>query len=336
MQVISRPNIQVMRFRVFACSVTLAISAFTPGLASAHGDAVNARNVWSAWNWEPTILIPLGITLCLYLSGLLRVWRRAGWGRGVSYARAAAFLGGLASLFAALISPIDALSDDLLWMHMTQHLILIMISAPLLVLGKPLVPILWGLPSDWRRWLARSWNRSSSLQSAWRTLIHPVVDGALFTLVFLIWHVPPLYQAALSSDAIHAFEHTCFLVSGLLFWWAVIQPAAHRRREVGVPIALISTAVMEGSVLGALMTFSRTPWYPFYATSTRGWGLSPLEDQQLAGLIMWIPAGTIYLCVALGLLGAWFHQVDREEERRAYPLISDAGVPEARGEAAHS
>jgi putative membrane protein len=310
--------------------VVLAAFALEPLAASAHTvDLAHPNQIWSIWIWDPSILIPLGFTLYLYVRGLVRLWRRAGWGRGITYARAACFVAGITTLFIALVSPIDALADDLLSAHMVQHLILIMIAAPLLVLSKPLVPILWALPREWRRSLTRGWAAWSSTHGWWSVVTRPAVTGGLFSLVFLTWHIPPLYQAALRSDAIHATEHASFLGISLLFWWDVIQPYGRHQRSIGGPIALLALGMFEGSVLGALMTFSNTLWYPAYSSVTRVWGLSPLEDQQLAGLIMWIPAGTIYICVALGLLGSWFHQADREEEGLSYPLIAHhASTPE--------
>ncbi len=314
---------------VILCTIALG----TPVSASAHaGGAADPNHVWSYWDWAPSLLVPLIFTLYVYLRGLTRLWHRAGWGRGVSYARAAFFLGGLLTLFVALVSPVDAMADALLSVHMIQHLLLITVSAPLLVLGKPLVPLMWALPREWRHSIGRTWNRSDRVRDAWHALTLPTVVGALFSGVFLIWHVPPLYQLAIRNDAIHALEHACFLGSGLLFWWVVIQPTGHQQ-PVGPRIALLALAMLVGSVLGALMTFSQTTWYPIYGSFAADWGRSPLEDQQLAGLIMWIPAGAIYIAVGLGLLGAWFHQADHEDDNLVFPLMRNEVASEDGGAA---
>ncbi len=162
----------------------------------------------------------------------------------------------------------DAIADDLLSMHMVQHLILILVCAPLFVLARPLPALVWALPHELRTSIGRTWHRQHWLARSWSAITQPVAAATLFSLVFLTWHMPPLYQAAIRNDGIHALEHMSFLGIGVIFWWAVIQPNRRHHRPVGSAVALLGVAMMEGSVLGALMTFSSSTWYPVYASLT--------------------------------------------------------------------
>jgi putative membrane protein len=307
--------------------LTVLLTMIMPMAASAHtGDHALPNNLWSQWSFDLSVLIPLMVALWLYLRGTHQIWTRTARRKGVVAWRTIAFTSGILATFIALESPLDAVADVLLSIHMVQHLMLILVAAPLIVLGKPLVPMLLAVPPNWRRAIGQTWKRSPGLRLAWHVLTQPVVTGFLFIFVFLAWHVPVLYQAALRSDLIHALEHALFLGSALLFWWVVIQPLGRRRRSVGSAVGLTSLAMLVGSVLGALMTFSDRTWYPFYDTFAQQWGRTPLEDQQLAGLIMWIPTGVVYLSVVLGILGAWFHEADADDERLTYPLANQNGA----------
>lgn len=234
------------------------------------------------WSW----LLLLGSAL-LYLRGawrLRRGRRREHW----------LFAGGWASLVVALGPPLDPLGGYLFTAHMLQHELLILLSAPLLVLSRPGGVLLWGLPEGGRRlfkrlrrrrWLRASWNALSSASGAW--LLHAAVLWG--------WHLPPLFNASVLNDAVHAAQHASFFLSALLFWWALLQ-----RREAGAVLYLFTTAV-HSSLLGALLSFSPTVWYSPYLATTRLFGLDPVQDQQLGGLIMWIPAGLVFLVAGLVL-----------------------------------
>jgi cytochrome c2 len=196
---------------------------------------------------------------------------------------------------------------------MVQHELLMAIAAPLLVLGRPLVPWVWALPAGWRRPIGRL-TASTPVRTGWDGLTSPGVAWTLHAVAIWGWHLPGLFEASLRSETVHALQHASFLGTGLLFWWTVLERRHGRLGWPGAVIALFTTAMHTG-LLGALLTFSSRLWYPIYAPATAAWGLTPLEDQQLAGLIMWIPGGLPYLVAALALLASWLGEPGRRRLR---------------------
>jgi cytochrome c oxidase assembly factor CtaG len=194
---------------------------------------------------------------------------------------------------------------------MVQHELLMALAAPLLVLGRPLIPMLWALPMRWRRRLG-GWAKAAPVQGGWRWATAPFAAWLLHAAALWLWHLPGPYQATLASEAMHTLQHASFLGTGLLFWWALVHGREGRMGYGAAVFYLFATAMHSGG-LGALLTFAPSPWYPAYGGSAQAWGLTALEDQQLAGLIMWIPAGLVYVVAGLILLAAWM----REAERRA-------------------
>ena len=241
-----------------------------------------------------------------YLRGLSRLWARAGPGRGTHRWQAGCFLGGLTALLAVLATPFEHLAHDRLWAHMVQHVALVAVASPLLVLGNPMVTLSWALPGDVRAVFSsggrRLWRGHARHYTAWAALALGAHTAALW-----IWHVPGPYEAALRSGPLHALEHATLFYTALAFWWVV---AGTRRRGLYGPGVLVTfAAALQGSALGALMTLAAKPWYPSHAggTGTTA-GLTPLEDQQVAGVIMWGPCGSIYALAAVLLFAAWIRQ----------------------------
>ncbi|HET6579907.1 MAG TPA: cytochrome c oxidase assembly protein [Gemmatimonadales bacterium] len=278
-----------------------------------HPGALAPHDLWRAWNPAPGVLAGLALAGGLYAAGVRRMWRAAGAGHGVARWRAACYAGGLAALALALVSPLDAFAEAVFWGHMVQHLVLILVAAPLLALGAPLVPLLWLLDPAARRRLGAWWNRQKVIPALAALLTTPLVAWGLHVLAIWAWHLPAAYQAALRDERVHALEHLSFLGTALLFWWVVLQPAGRRRMSYGMGLLYVVTAGMQGGLLGALLTFAGTPFYPAQSAGASAWGLTPLADQQLAGLIMWLPAGLVYVMVAGVLFVLWL----RAEEARA-------------------
>jgi len=277
----------------------------------------------SRWVFDP---IPLACVLAsgvLYVAGVSRLWARAGRGCGVRRWQLGAFAAGWIALVVALLSPVAAISDVLFSVHMTQHEILILVAAPLLVLGRPILPFLWALSPPWRVRLGM-WSRNRYWTAAWNALTGPLVVWLLHGLALWVWHLPALYQAALGSAAIHAIEHTCFLATACLFWWALIH-GRYGRVGYGVAVVFVFATAGHSEALGALLTFAPRVWYPLYVMRAPAAGVDALEDQQLAGLIMWIPFGVIFLILGLGLFAAWLG----EAERRAKPESPAASTSRA-------
>jgi cytochrome c oxidase assembly factor CtaG len=286
--------------------------------------------LWRDWSLDPTVVVPLVLGGALYARGLRALWQRGGLDAVVTRWRAAAYFGGLLALALALLSPLDVLAAALFSAHMVQHLILVLGVPPLLVLGEPLLPLLWALPLGWRRRLGRDWLHRPGLRRGWRMLAQPAAAVSLHALAIWTWHLPALYQAALASPALHAAEHLCFLGTALLFWWLVLAPRPDRGGYGGPILATLATAFQSG-VLGILLTFASQPWYPAYAGTTAAWGLTPQVDQQLAGLIMWIPPATIYLLAVLALLGAWLGTAEPDDADNGVPAPPVTPLPEGQG-----
>ncbi len=268
------------------------------------GETLSPRELLSAWVFEPTVVLGVAAGSAVYALGLRRLRAAVGPGRGVTHWQVAAFTAGLMSLVLALVSPLDALAEVLFSAHMGQHLLLILVAPPLLIAGNPVVAGLWALPRGQRASLLRWW-RGSALRSAWAWVSAPAIAWTLHAIAILAWHVPPLFDAALRHESVHALEHASFLGTALLFWWPVLHPAGRRHLGYGAAVVYVFGMFLLGGGLGALLTFAPAVLYA-YGPGISAWGLTALEDQQLAGLIMWIPAGTIYVVAAILLVLRWF------------------------------
>ena len=185
---------------------------------------ISPQNVWAAWSLEPGVVVGLGLTACLYWSGTRRLWRNAGLGHGVRRSEALFFGLGWASLAVALVSPLHLLGEALFSAHMAQHELLMVVAAPLLVLGRPIVAFLWAVPMPWRR-AAGNISARPSVQRTWHLLTLPAVAWTVHAVAIWLWHVPALFQATLDSDLIHTAQHLSFLGSALLFWWSLLRGA---------------------------------------------------------------------------------------------------------------
>ncbi len=292
--------------------------------ATALGAALAPPDLWRAWSFEPGVVLPLALSAGLYVRGLRVVWRQAGAGHGIRHWQAWSAAAGWLLLVVALISPVDALGGALFSAHMAQHELLMAAAAPLLVLGRPVVAILWALPIAWRRAAGRSAG-GRPVRAAWRALTWPSVAWLLHATAIWGWHLPRLYDAAVASEGVHALEHASFLGTALLFWWALIHGHAARHRQ-GTAVLYLFTTAVHTTALGAILALTSRPLYPVY-TSTALWGLSPLEDQQLAGLIMWVPGGVAYLIGALGFMLAWLRRSDRRVAEFTVPVLATRSAP---------
>jgi putative membrane protein len=278
-------------------------------LASGWSVAAQAHTVSTAaeasasWGAEPWVLACLALSLLLYLAGLLRLYARSRLGRPGLLRQAACFGGGWLALTLALASPLDAAGSLSFAAHMVQHELLMIVAAPLMVLGRPLAVWLWALPAAWRQG-SGALTHVQALHIGWQGLTRPLNAWLLHFAALWLWHAPLLFQAALVHQGWHALQHASFLFPALLFWWSVLgksgQPTAR-----GVALAYLFTTMLHTGALGALFALSATVWYPAYGTGAAEFGLSALEDQQLGGLIMWVPGGLAYLIAALLLCAGW-------------------------------
>lgn len=295
----------------------LIISALLPLQAWAKGDSTRAQG----WTWPPAVVIVLLLTAVLYARGIWRMHRGSARA-SIRWSSVAYFTVGWISLLIALDSPIHEIGDQLFWVHMTQHEILMLISAPLLVLGRPLIPFLYSFSRHWRQRVGDV-SRTRVIRNAWAFISAPASAWFISAAALWAWHAPWLFTRAIENDWIHAAQHTTFLLTALLFWWPLMNGAPSM--GYGGAMVYVFTTAMHTSVLGALLTFARTPWYAPYFTTAPIWHLAPLEDQQLGGLIMWIPAGILLLAAFLILLVKWMRQSD---DRWQYTRMAQlSGLP---------
>jgi cytochrome c oxidase assembly factor CtaG len=247
------------------------------------------RLTWE-WSWEPVTLGLLAISATLYALGARHMRPR----------NAIAFFGGLLTLFIALISPLDHLSEEFFSAHMVQHELLIIIAAPLLVLGRPLIAFLWAVPAKWRSKIGHL-ATAPAVAKSWRFITGPFVVTIAHAVALWIWHLPSWYDAALRSEFIHGLEHSSFLFTAALFWWTLIH-GRYGRMGYGIAVVYVFVTAAHTGALGALIAMSPNVIYPMYPS---------LEDQQLAGIIMWIPAGVLMTTVAVALFAAWLGEAER-------------------------
>ncbi len=237
--------------------------------------------------------LPLGPSLALILTAVvyLRGWHRLHRLMPAYFAafRPAAFLAGLTALWLAIASPVAALDDDMLTVHMLQHLLLMVVAPPLVLLGAPLLPLLHGLP----RWSTRRalgpLFRSRKLRAVGHAVTHPVFCWVVWVVAMLGWHVPGAFEFALRSEAWHEVEHAAFFSTSLLFWWPVVQPWPSRPHwpEWSLPVYLLLGDIAN-SVLCAFLVFSDRILYPSYAAQPRLFYMTALQDQVSAGCLMWV------------------------------------------------
>ena len=265
--------------------------------AAAHGTAPHdAGNLWHAWHANPLITVPLTASSLLFIRGVLHL--RRDLGRllpGFGLRQIVCFSLGVMVLVIALLSPLEALSTTLLSAHMVQHILLIAVAPPLLVIGKPEVAWLWALPAHWRRGMAQH-GPTRSVLSALAPCARPIPAALIHMATLWIWHSPLLFDAAVASDKLHWLEHVLFFGTALLFWRAVVKAHSGREAAAAALIACFITLFQSG-LLSALLSFAREALY--HAPDTLEWGLTALEDQQLAGAIMSLPMCGIYLAAGL-------------------------------------
>lgn len=269
------------------------------------------------WTWDPLPLIVICATLGIYGVGLVRLWRTAGVGHGVTPLQAGCFALGEATLSLALLSPLDRLSDSLFAAHMSQHELLMIVAAPLMVLGRPLAPYLWALPVRWRISTSHALHRAPA-RWAWQFVSAPLFVLVLHGAVRWLWHIPALFEGAMRNEGLHAVQHATFFATAALFWWALVH-GRYGRAGYGLAVLFVFATALHTSVLGALIAVTPRLLYPIYRDRAALLGWQPLEDQELAGLLMWVPSGVLFLLCALALFAAWLGEAERRATRGMQP-----------------
>jgi cytochrome c oxidase assembly factor CtaG len=292
------------------------VAAMIATPAFAHGGHADSR--LPEWSFEPWALVLLLVSLAVYAIGLARLLRRAGNSAPTVKRNALLFALGWVTLAGATVSPLHEGGEQSFTLHMLEHELIMLVAAPLIALSRPLGVMIWSLPSRARGGVAR-YARGGPIQWAWRHVSTPVAASIIQIAVIWIWHVPGPFEQALRHPGWHVVQHLCFLVSALLFWWAVTFGRSGRNGYGLAALCLFVTSMAEGG-LGALMTFATSPWYADYAAmGMTPFGLTPQEDQQLAGLVMWIPGGMVHAGAALILFVRWI------SPGRVAPALGDGG-----------
>jgi putative membrane protein len=266
--------------------------------AMAHGE--DAHPAGYPWTFDPWIVAPFAILVALYGVGVIRLASRSRRPGSMLF-RALLYCCGMLTLGCALLSPLHWLGEHLFTFHMIEHEIVMAVSAPLIVLARPAGILLWALPGKSRR-IAGSLMRSPMIGGPWKWCTSATNATIIHGLAIWAWHVPALFDAAVTNTALHRLQHLSFFATAILFWWAIVW-----RSGYGTSAWHLFATMIHTSVLGALMALAPRVLYVAQTRTAMGWGLTPLEDQQMAGIIMWVPAGTIYAAAAMTMLALWIH-----------------------------
>jgi putative membrane protein len=261
----------------------------------------NAPGALSAW--DLAVVAFLLLFGAVYAIGATRTPART--------AVRAAFACGWTVLLISVLPPLDDLAIQLFSAHMVQHELMMLVGAPLVIAGRPLATCLWGLPARWRA-AAGGVLQTSAAGGTWRLLTAPATAWALHGTAVWVWHIPALYDAAVGNESVHALQHAMFVGTSAMFWWGLLY-GRYGRAGYGAAVFYVFTTVVHTGLLGAMVTFARDPLYPAYLGPAAARGVNPLEDQQVAGLVMWIPAGVILTLLGVGLFAAWIGEAERRE-----------------------
>ena len=293
----------------------MASPDFTPiGLEWAAHDVIDhGTEWWTAWNFDAQFLIPIALVGFWYARGLRRWPERS---REHPTWRVVSYYAGLVVLLLAFESPLDRLGEHQFSMHMIQHNVVMMFVPPLILLGAPTTPMLRGIPRWLRQGVVRPVAGNVVAREVYRVVTFPIVAMALFVVAQWGWHLyPGLYDRALNEDWLHNLQHASFLLVAMIFWWNIIDPKPlHSRIPPLARILYFYGAMIPKHILAAFIVFADKPFYPTYERVHRFLPGSPIEDQQLAGLLMWVPFGELLNLITAGIiLGFWFKRGNDEQ-----------------------
>lgn len=293
----------------------------------------------TSWDFRLEVFIPLTLLGVLFTVGWWRLRKKSrvrGWhSLGASW-RLVSYLAGLIIIGLALMSPVDPLSQQLFFMHMIQHLLLIMIAPPLLLITNPMPIILWGLPSGVRYWIGGGLSALIAGKSRFRRGLRSATGPGIIWMVWVValigWHDPDMYNLALRSDFFHDLEHLSFFIAAMLFWWHVTGAGPHIHKQFGgiARIGYVLSAVPSNMALGVVLAFVPVAVYSYYEAVPRLWGIDPVIDQKIGGVIMWIPGSMMYIIAALILIARLMQEDEAKNPRPQTPkpdnLITATGA----------
>jgi putative membrane protein len=285
-----------------------------PSFAFAHSVPGSEAFSWYEWPITPGITLMTVLTVAFYLNGIRR---RISGQVTVSATQCASFLLGVLAVYLSIQSPVDVLAERVFYIHQIQHILLRALGPVLIILGTPLPAMVRGIPSSLKGKTLTPIVRSVPVQKLYAFLIHPAVASFMFIAVLYIWQIPSLHNLALEDRTVHDAMHISLLVTGLFFWWLMLDPRPSQGHlSVGTRIVVVAAIIVPNSILGAVIFFYTDVLYTGYDQLHGTWGISALTDQQIGGLIMWIPGAMMNVIVALVLLRRWIHMRPRQPVRQ--------------------
>lgn len=265
------------------------------------------------WNMSPSLYVGTALIIAGYLYAVGPLRKKYQLADSVNRGQVVAFLIGMAIIFLALASPLDELGDEYLFSaHMVQHLLITLVGPPLLLIGTP-------------GWLIQPLLRHKAILQIGKVLTFPAVAFFLYNADFWLWHAPPLYNETLVNENIHILEHLSFLVFATINWWPIFSPVEEGlpRLSIGGQILYIFLNCMPQVALGAGLTFFPPLYAPYIQQPIRAWGLSPAVDQQLGGLIMWVPGNIVYIVIVSILFIRWMQRQDAKQRANEAALYEE-------------
>ena len=323
------PHHHPIRRVLISLPFAVALLALAATVALGHNDRPPVPafpSVLLAWTLDPVPIVGVGMAAAAYLWTERRVARRHPASPAPRHRRWL-FMGGIAAILVALVSPVDTYENVLFSVHMVQHMLLEMVAAPLIVLSAPITLVLRATGPSARRAILAVLHSQPA-----RWLTFPLVTWLLFAGINWGWHFSGLYNVALENDPVHYLEHASFLAAALLFWWPAIGPDPQPwRMPHAVRLMYLFLAMPQNSFLGVALLSTQRVLYLHYVTVVRAWGPTPLDDQHLGGTVMWVFGDMVFLAAMLGVVWAWMHfedartvrldaRLDREERERREDL----------------
>jgi len=282
----------------------------TTPVAAHDGTPLSPHTLMRMWDWESWSMVGLILIAWLYSRGVRILWWRSGVGQVITVGQALAFNSGLTVLFIAFVSPLHALSADLFIAHMMQHLLLILLAAPLLLLGKAPVALRWAIPKEIQRYWHYWWRRQSDLHLIGRVIRQPRVSWGLYLATLWLWQTPYVYKVALHDGVVHWAQHGVLLTAAMLFWRLLLLPKMDESISPALRFGFVATVALAGILLGILITLTPPFWYPSYLPTAQQWGLTPIVDQQVTGIVLLVSMALVYLSLTVAAWRAW-----RQEKR---------------------
>lgn len=266
-------------------------------VAAYDGVPLAPQDLLWTWHWNPLLMAGLATVAWLYSQGVKKLWWRSGVGQGIRPWQALAFNGGLTILFLAFVSPLYALSNDLFTAHMVQQLLVLLVAAPLFVLGGAPLALAWSVPKVLQRRLGYWWRQQRDLHLIGRVFTRPQMIGGVYLTTLWLWQVPYVYKVALYDPVVHVVQPSVSLIAAILFWRLLLPSTHNRTLSTTATLRLVATTALAGILLGLLITFAPALWYPVYEPTATRWGLTAIVDQRLAGLMLAGTMGLVYLSI---------------------------------------